>query len=309
MPENNKPVTAEELAKAQKEISISEFFVKNKHLLGFDNPRKALLTTIKEAVDNSLTYDMPLLVRKKGKLSLTKIGELIDSELAKNKDKVHSLREGNLEKLPVQEAVEVLAFDKKTLKLSLHPVSTLFRHKVNSKIYRVKLASGRYVELTAYHSVFTLNKGEIISIPASAIKIGTPIIVPRKSWSNNYTPSEINFIEELLILDPDLTKKLYIHGINNILTKEVISQLKELFPKPKSYRINDFRRFNYMPFNVLRKLKIDINKLSESQLGYLYSLHRIPVIIKVDTKLAELLGFYVSEGSMLKSLNRLYFSF
>ena len=49
-----KEVTAETLAEQQREISISEFFLKNKHLLGFDNPRKALLTTIKEAVDNSL---------------------------------------------------------------------------------------------------------------------------------------------------------------------------------------------------------------------------------------------------------------
>lgn len=46
--------TAEVLAKRQREISISEFFAKNRHLLGFDNPKKALLTTIKEAVDNSL---------------------------------------------------------------------------------------------------------------------------------------------------------------------------------------------------------------------------------------------------------------
>ncbi|MBQ4195296.1 MAG: ATP-binding protein, partial [Thermoguttaceae bacterium] len=42
------------MAAAQKEISVSEFFAKNRHLLGFDNPRKALLTTVKEAVDNSL---------------------------------------------------------------------------------------------------------------------------------------------------------------------------------------------------------------------------------------------------------------
>ena len=47
-------VTAESLAQRQREISVSEFFVKNRHLLGFDNPSKALLTTIKEAVDNSL---------------------------------------------------------------------------------------------------------------------------------------------------------------------------------------------------------------------------------------------------------------
>jgi DNA topoisomerase VI subunit B len=46
--------TAEDMAKKQREISVSEFFTKNRHLLGFDNPRKALLTTVKEAVDNSL---------------------------------------------------------------------------------------------------------------------------------------------------------------------------------------------------------------------------------------------------------------
>ncbi len=46
--------TAEEMSARQKEVSVSEFFVKNRHLLGFDNARKALLTTVKEAVDNSL---------------------------------------------------------------------------------------------------------------------------------------------------------------------------------------------------------------------------------------------------------------
>jgi DNA topoisomerase VI subunit B len=45
---------AESMAKKQREISVSEFFAKNRHLLGFDNPRKALLTTVKEAVDNAL---------------------------------------------------------------------------------------------------------------------------------------------------------------------------------------------------------------------------------------------------------------
>ncbi len=46
--------TASDLAKKQREISVSEFFAKNRHLLGFDNPSKALLTTVKEAVDNAL---------------------------------------------------------------------------------------------------------------------------------------------------------------------------------------------------------------------------------------------------------------
>src|SRR5512145_1117352 len=47
-------VSAVEMGARQREISVSEFFTKNRHLLGFDNPRKALLTCVKEAVDNSL---------------------------------------------------------------------------------------------------------------------------------------------------------------------------------------------------------------------------------------------------------------
>ena len=42
------------MAKSQKEISISDFFAKNRQILGFDNPSKALLVSVKEAVDNSL---------------------------------------------------------------------------------------------------------------------------------------------------------------------------------------------------------------------------------------------------------------
>ncbi len=47
-------VSAAEMGARQREISVSEFFTKNRHLLGFDNPRKALLTCVKEAVDNAL---------------------------------------------------------------------------------------------------------------------------------------------------------------------------------------------------------------------------------------------------------------
>src|SRR2546427_205563 len=45
---------AEELAKKQREISISEFFERNKQILGYDSATKALLTAVKEGVDNSL---------------------------------------------------------------------------------------------------------------------------------------------------------------------------------------------------------------------------------------------------------------
>ncbi|MDP6386556.1 MAG: DNA topoisomerase VI subunit B [Planctomycetota bacterium] len=37
-----------------RDISVAEFFEKNRHMLGFDSPTKAILMSVKEAVDNSL---------------------------------------------------------------------------------------------------------------------------------------------------------------------------------------------------------------------------------------------------------------
>ncbi len=66
---------AEELALKQRSISIAEFFEKNRHLLGFDNKRKALLTAVKEAVDNSLDACEEARVLPEVTVSLTELSE------------------------------------------------------------------------------------------------------------------------------------------------------------------------------------------------------------------------------------------
>lgn len=66
---------AEELALRQRSISIAEFFEKNRHLLGFDNKRKALLTAVKEAVDNSLDACEEARVLPEIAISLTELAE------------------------------------------------------------------------------------------------------------------------------------------------------------------------------------------------------------------------------------------
>lgn len=67
-------VNAETMAKKQREISVSEFFTKNRHLLGFDSPRKALLTAVKEAVDNSLDACEEARILPDLKVTLNRIG-------------------------------------------------------------------------------------------------------------------------------------------------------------------------------------------------------------------------------------------
>lgn len=47
------PTIAQQLAAKQREISVAEFFERNRQILGYDNLQRALLTSVKEAVDNS----------------------------------------------------------------------------------------------------------------------------------------------------------------------------------------------------------------------------------------------------------------
>ena len=66
---------AHELAERQREISVSEFFAKNRHLLGFDSPKKALMMGVKEAVDNSLDATVEAKVLPDIYVELQQVGE------------------------------------------------------------------------------------------------------------------------------------------------------------------------------------------------------------------------------------------
>ncbi len=60
---------AEDLAKEMKQTSVAEFFERNRHLLGYDSKIKAMLTCIKEIIDNCIDAceEMIYKSKKKGK--------------------------------------------------------------------------------------------------------------------------------------------------------------------------------------------------------------------------------------------------
>ena len=67
---------AEKIASKQKQISISEFFEKNKHFLGFDTLQRAVITAVKEAVDNSLDACEESRILPTIKIEINKLTEL-----------------------------------------------------------------------------------------------------------------------------------------------------------------------------------------------------------------------------------------
>ncbi|MCS7093642.1 MAG: DNA topoisomerase VI subunit B [Candidatus Aenigmarchaeota archaeon] len=66
---------AEEMGEKIKEISIAEFFEKNKHLLGYENPTKSLLTVVKEFFDNSLDACLEARILPTIKVSIKEVKE------------------------------------------------------------------------------------------------------------------------------------------------------------------------------------------------------------------------------------------
>ena len=69
------PTIAQQLAAKQREISIAEFFERNRQILGFDNLARALLTTVKEAVDNALDAAEEARVLPEVSVAISKEGE------------------------------------------------------------------------------------------------------------------------------------------------------------------------------------------------------------------------------------------
>ncbi len=70
--------TAEDMARDQREIAVSEFFEKNRHLLGYDNKVKALLTVVREAVDNSMDATEEARIIPEIKVSVKPVAETKD---------------------------------------------------------------------------------------------------------------------------------------------------------------------------------------------------------------------------------------
>ncbi len=73
--EDFKEKDAEELSKELRQVSVSAFFERNRHLLGYDNLSKALLTVVKEGVDNFLDASEEARILPDGEVKIKAISD------------------------------------------------------------------------------------------------------------------------------------------------------------------------------------------------------------------------------------------
>ena len=273
-----------------------------------DTGSKGLHHLLWECLDNSLTYETPVMLEEEGLVRIEPIGEVVDRYVTRHISSV--------EKTPNQEILrkninlKALSFNG-SYKLTYQPISALIRHKVNSSIIKITLSGGRFVFITPYHSLFTLKAGKVIPIKGSSLKEGDFIVVPRNLPEPLKYLKKINLIEAFLSLPEKETEKLYLHNVKSELCKKILNKIKPYIKR--KVRVYDYKKYDYFPFNLLRVLeKSEIKTLTKkATIGRFRGNFNLPAVLKVDRNLIELLGIYTAEGCIVcNGKNRsLVFSF
>ncbi|GEM_PF-131 len=263
-----------------------------------------------EVADNSLTYETPVFIEEEGVVKHVPIGALVDRWITKHPEKVSRARKGNAEiirDIPIQS----LSFDPKTYKLGFTPVFSLIRHKVNSEILRITLQGGRTVDITPYHSLFTLQDGAVTSIQGSDLAIGSSVVVPRVWAEPPHYLQNIDLVNELLALEPSQTHRINLYDVSaqlshadwELIKTDTDAARAHLTPtRTWTHIIGDFKRYDYLPFNSFRLLSTERrNELKSSlSIGTKRSIH-LPSKLPITEHLVELLGLYAAEGCVVQN--------
>jgi DNA topoisomerase-6 subunit B len=270
-------VSAAEMGARQREISVSEFFTKNRHLLGFDNPRKALLTCVKEAVDNALDA-----CEEAGILPEV----VVKLEVASNGDAPPSPSQANRFK------ITVIDYGPGIVRQQIPPIFAKLLY--GSKFHRLRMsrgqqgigisAAGMYAQLTTGKPVQIISRTSART-PAHYFEVqidtkkNEPRILEKKQidWENHRgtqvtleiegryqkgRASVDEYLEQVAIANPHV--KL-VYQTPEGETKEYPRTIQELPPQPREIKPHPYG----IEFGMLLKMLHDTK--SHSLVGFLSS--------------------------------------
>jgi DNA polymerase II large subunit len=183
-------------------------------------------------------------------------------------------------------------------------INNFTKHEA-TEVLEIKTKLGRTIKTTTNHKFFVSNKLK----EAKNLKTGDKLKSPRKINipSNNIT--EINLLEELKTHENVMIRK-----INKIILNLTKKQLNNLL---KQTNITYKQFYNYKirdsyPINIIENLDFKTKK-NISDIGFIgikRDTINIPIKIKLERDLLEIIGLYIAEGYARsnKRLNQVYIS-
>ncbi|GEM_PF-3243006 len=246
-------------------------------MLGFELP----LTV---SLDNLIRYHAglfgfsvapsePIVYREGGKIKITEIAELVDKHYRDS------------EEGPVYTSgIEVVCFDRETLKVKWAPLQYVFRHRYDKNLLKFRLRTGREVTVTPSHSLFVAREGTVISIPASQIVVGDHVVGAREIPVER----EENASLDLLSLVRGDSKGIRLIGIPS-------NEIPRGFA-PGSGKTTEWRWRKRGMILVDCASLLSAPALRGARIAYKGFAQGLPLQLEVDEAMAGLMGYYAAEG-------------
>lgn len=232
-----------------------------------------------------------ILVNPEGKYENIKIGEFVDKAIDKFGYFTEKINGTEFEIANINDNWKAVSINKGG-KVGVKKVKQAVRHKWKGKLVKISTKSG-FTVVTPNHSVFTIKNGKINEISAGEIKDYT-LLVHANKIPNIETSQNINLIDKIHTPDYygfiDKENLVFFNGLKNDLIRSNVKSnnstpyLKINLEKLRNLQIPDY---------LLKYITIGSNGRQSS---------RINSCISIDEKLAELLGYYISEGHTSKRI-------
>ncbi|MEK6829468.1 MAG: ATPase, T2SS/T4P/T4SS family [Nanoarchaeota archaeon] len=240
-------------------------------------------------IEDSVIGDSRIIVKENGKFKKTTVGELIDSRI---KDKGFIDIDGR-EKVINPENLEIFSVDDEG-KVVLTKPSKLIKHEVNKPIYEVITTSGKKINVTGDHSLFSLDEKKILrEVKSKDLKKGDFIAVPYNLPFNNNLDG-INLLDYLYSLGD-----VFVGGRG--IGKYISEKRKELFSLAYSLGYNKSTIQNWTVKNILpSKIFIKIREQIQEDGLYIKSFgasQSISAKIILDKDFLNFMGLWLADGS------------
>jgi DNA gyrase/topoisomerase IV subunit B/intein/homing endonuclease len=147
-----------------------------------------------------------VLIRRGNAVRMTTVGAFIDAALVG----VEPNEEGICRR--VHEPLgDVLCFGRDDQRVRFSPIKGVVRHPLEESLYEVKTAYGRSIRVTASHSVFVREHGEIRLKQGSDLSPGDRIVAPRSIPLPESAPARIDLLNLLRRL-PEAPSRIWVTG-------------------------------------------------------------------------------------------------
>ncbi len=220
------------------------------------------------SIEDSVTGDSRILIRKNGKIKNTTIKNLVDKKLD----------------------AEVMTLNEKEEIVWVKP-SDYIKHKVKKDIYEILTATGRKIKVTKDHSLFTLGDSGLEEVKPEDLKENKSFVaVPRSLPIDGKRIKGVNLMNYL-----EYFKNDFLQG------KPVEKMLKKYDYKKlgvKKQRFRWWKNHDIIKVSEFIKLKETFSKKELESLSIKSkNTGSIPVLFKINKEFLEFLGLWIGDGS------------